>query len=305
MKLLLVDTSALFHRSRSALTRAMGEMTTSFGVPVTGTYGFCNALFSVTDKYKYDCIVPCCDKGGNFRKREGSEYKANRNKLSMEHIADMSLLVEDVLPALGFTPVGKEGFEADDIIAHISRNSRAFTEVHILTCDRDLLQLVTPRVKVLLFNSAKKMVLFDQNMVREDYGVEPDEIRFIKSLAGDASDNVKGIPGIGPKTAAKIVNESKAKTFDPLMTLYDRILFHSKVSNHSETFTGNYRLVTLENDIPDLSWFASSNPETEVVTALFEGLEFKSFLKPKRLGKILQALSRSDHEKSSSATANQ
>ena len=104
--LLLIDTNAVFCRSRSALTRTMGEMVTSAGIPTTGTYGTLNTIFSIIDKGEYDSIIPCYDAGGNFRKKLNDEYKGTREKSSVEHYADMSLLVEDVLPTLGFNPVG-------------------------------------------------------------------------------------------------------------------------------------------------------------------------------------------------------
>ena len=160
-RLLIVDCHALFHRSRSALSRAMGEMQTSLGVPTTGTYGFLNSLFSVIEQYEFDSVVPVYDAGNNWRKKEDTDYKADREKSSIAHYADMNLLIEDVLPALGFTPVGVKGYEADDVIATISRKSPAYKEIFILTCDKDLLQLVNNRVKVILFNSSKKIQLVD------------------------------------------------------------------------------------------------------------------------------------------------
>ena len=286
--LLLIDTNAVFHRSRSALTRTMGEMVTSAGIPVTGTFGTLNTIFSIIEKGDYDSVIPCYDAGGNFRKKLDEEYKGNREKSSMEHYADMSLLVQDVLPTLGFTPVGVKGWEADDIIATISRNSPAYREIHILTVDADLLQLVGNRVKVILFNSAKKVKTYGIEEVVEKFGVFPAEVKYFKALAGDSSDNVAGIKGIGPKTAVKIIEESRPNEINPEFTGADKICLHPKVAPNAATFLGNLRLVTLENDVPDLQWFASSSPIPVHVEALFEGLEFKSMLK--RKGKILQTL---------------
>jgi 5'-3' exonuclease len=286
--LLLIDTNAVFHRSRSALTRTMGEMTTSAGIPVTGTFGTLNTIFSIIEKGDYDSVIPCYDAGGNFRKKLSDDYKGNREKGSMEHYADMSLLVQDVLPTLGFTPVGVKGWEADDIIATISRNSPAYREIHILTVDADLLQLVGNRVKVILFNSAKKVKTYGIDEVVEKFGVFPAEVKYFKALAGDSSDNVAGIKGIGPKTAVKIIEESRPSEINPEFTGADRICLHPKVAPHAATFLGNLRLVTLENDVPDLNWFASSPPVPLHVETLFQGLEFKSMLK--RKGKILQTL---------------
>jgi 5'-3' exonuclease len=286
--LLLIDTNAVFCRSRSALTRTMGEMVTSAGIPVTGTFGTLNTIFSIIDKGEYDSIIPCYDAGGNFRKKLSDEYKGNREKSSMEHYADMSLLVEDVLPTLGFNPVGVKGWEADDLIATISRNSPAYREVHILTVDTDLLQLVGNRVKVILFNSVKKTKTYGIDEVAEKYGVYPTEIKYLKSLCGDSSDNVAGIKGIGPKTAVRIIEECRPSEINPEFTGADKICLHPKVAAHAATFLGNLRLITLENDVPDLKWFASSVPIPLHVEALLESLEFKSLLK--RKVKILQTL---------------
>jgi 5'-3' exonuclease len=289
-RLLIVDSNALFFRGRSALTRSMGEMSTSFGVPTTGTYAFLNALFSVIEKYSFDSVIPVYDAGNNWRKREDSDYKATREKSDIAHYADQNLLIEDVLPALGFTPVGVQGFEADDVIATISRNSPAYKEIFILTCDKDLLQLVNNQVKVILFNSAKKTQLVGIDEVLEIFGVFPSEVKYFKALAGDSSDNVAGLKGVGPKTAAKIIEESRPSEVNPEFTGADKICLHPKVRENAGTFLANLRLVTLEHDVPNVSWFASSPPSLTVVTALFESLEFKSYLKPARLNKIKKAL---------------
>lgn len=290
MKLLLVDSNALFFRSRSALTRAMGEMMTSYGMPVTGTYGFVNALLSIIEKYEIDCTVPVFDRGGNWRKVESETYKANRDSLDIAHKANMSLLLGDVLPALGFTPIGIQGFEADDILATISRSSPAYSEIFILSCDRDLFQLVTDRVKIILFNSAKKIQLIGPQEVEEYFGVPPSEVKFFKSLAGDSSDNIAGIKGIGPKTAVRIIEECRASDTNPEFSLADKICLHPKVSKSSGTFLANLRLVSLDESVPNLRWYASSAPKKEEVEFIFQQLEFKSFLKESRLKKILKTL---------------
>ena len=287
-RLLLIDCSALFHRSRSALTRTCGELTTSAGIPVTGTMGFLNALFAIMAQEEYSCVIPCAEGGNNWRKKESTAYKANREGADIAHYADQSLLLDEVLPTLGMTVAKAPGYEADDVIAHISRHSKAYEEVHILTCDKDLLQLVSNRVKVLLFSSTKKTELVDIEGVLKHFGVYPAEVKYFKALSGDSSDNVAGIPKIGPKTAVRIIEESRPTEAFPEFTGADRICLHPKVKDHAGTFLANLRLVTLENDVPELTWFASSPPAPLHVEALFEGLEFRQMLK--RKGKILQTL---------------
>lgn len=268
--------------------RTCGELTTSAGVPVTGTMGFLNALFAVMAQHEYECVIPCAEGGGNWRKKEGTEYKGTREKQDVAFYADQSLLLEEVLPTLGMNVVKVSGFEADDVIAHISRHSPAYEEIHILTCDKDLLQLVTNKVKVLLFSSSKKMELVDIDGVIKHFGVYPSEVKYFKALAGDKSDNVAGIPKVGPKTAVKIIEESRPKGEDEFLSGADRIAFHPKVKEQAAVFYANLRLVTLENDVPECNWFASTPPVPMHVEALLEGLEFKTMLK--RKVKILQTL---------------
>lgn len=278
----------------------MGEMQTSYGMPVTGTYGFLNALFSIVEKYSVDCVLPVFDRGGNWRKKEDENYKANRSSSDIAHKADISLLLEDVLPALGYSPIGVQGFEADDIIASVSRDSAAYAEVYILTCDRDLFQLVTDRVKVILFNSAKKIQLVGPAEVEEHFGVQPSEVKFFKALSGDSSDNVAGLKGVGPKTAVKIINECRTSEVNPDLSIADRICLHPKVRDNSGAFLANLRLVSLDNPVPNLKWYASSPPDREDVEMVFGQLEFNSFLKESRFKKILKALKVEERVKSSS-----
>jgi DNA polymerase-1 len=268
--------------------RGAGEFTTSAGIPVTGTMGFLNGLFAIMAQHEYDCVIPCTEGGNNWRKKEDVDYKSTRTSEGVAHYADFSLLLDEVLPTLGMNVVKKPGFEADDVIAHISRHSPAYEEIHILTCDKDLLQLVTNRVKVLLFSSTKKMELVDIDGVLRHFGVYPAEVKYFKALAGDSSDQVAGIKGVGKKTAIKVIEESRPSEVNPEFTGADRICMHPKVAPTAGTFLANLRLTTLEHDVPDLTWFASSPPIPVHVEALLEGLEFKTMLKRKQ--KIFETL---------------
>jgi len=288
-KLLLIDTNALFHRSRNAIRRGAGELTTSWGQPVSGTYGVLNSIFSILDKESYDAILPVYDAGGNFRKKESEEYKANRGPADDLFKADYSLLLEDVFPYLGFNPVGIKGYEADDVIASVARTATAFSDIDILTCDRDLLACVSNSVSVILFNSAKKVRRCGIDDVLDIYGVYPTEVRFLKALSGDASDNVAGIPRIGDKTAAKIVVESRPTEINPEFTGADKICMHPKVRDNAAIFLSNLRVITIVDDI-QVKWLANTPPRKSAVQAVFEQCEFSSFMKPPRFDKITQAL---------------
>lgn len=285
-KLLLIDGNALFHRSRNALKRGAGELKTSWGQPVTGTYGVLSTLFSILEKDDYDAVLPVFDAGGNFRKKEDTDYKANRGPSDDSFKSDITLLKDEVLFYLGFNPVSIQGVEADDVIASVAKSSVGFSHVDILTCDRDLLACVSERVTVILFNSAKKVERVDPDGVRRIYGVNPEDVPVFKALAGDSSDNIAGLKGIGAKTAALIVADSRPH--DGLTTA-DCVCLHPKVRDRAADFLANLRLTTLVDNL-DVKWFANSHPGEGVVRSVFEQSEFGSFLKEARFKKICKAL---------------
>jgi DNA polymerase-1 len=125
--------------------------------------------------------------------------------------------------------------------------------------------------------------------VLDIFGVYPAEVRYLKSLSGDASDNVTGIKGIGDKTAAKIIMESRPLGLDDGLSGADRIALHPKVRDHAHTFLSNLRVISMVDDI-DVKWFANTPPLESVVRSVFEQSEFGSFLKDARFKKICKAL---------------
>lgn len=287
-KLLLVDFYALFHRSRNALMRSTGGLSTSYGVPTTGIYGFTNNLLSAIDSEKPTHVVVCYDAGGNWRKEASAEYKANRGGGDSANWDDFRYeareVLDTVLPALGLETVGIKGYEADDSIYTLSRDAIDFDEVVIFTCDQDILQCVTDRVRVLLFNSAKKVTSMGLAEVIEKWGVVPSQIPLVKALAGDGSDNVAGIKGVGGKTAAKIVNDNHGNL--------EAILKHKKVKGFEDVVQKNLPLVTstyvAELESTDFGSFElgqGSLLETQQIFALFE---FNALLK--RITKISSTL---------------
>lgn len=287
-KLLIVDFFALLHRSRNALMKATGGLSTSDGRPTTGAYSFTNNLLSVIDSVKPSHIVVCYDAGGNWRKEASDEYKANRVREKGEEAEkfnfEAKLALDEVLPALGIEAVGVRGYEADDAIYTLSKDAVDFDEVVILTCDQDILQCVSDRVKVLLFNSAKKVSMMGLSEVQDKWGVLPPHIALVKALSGDSSDNIVGIRGIGPKTASQIVIDSYG--------VFDKVLSHPKVKEHSEKVTKNLELIkptyVTELESTDFTDFAIGNGVIEDVRNTFKSLEFNTLAK--RIKKISENL---------------
>lgn len=287
MRLLLVDFYALFHRGRNALLRSGKELTTSLGVPTTGTYGFTSNLLAQIKDLEPTHVAVCYDAGGNWRKETDETYKANREPSPEEDTFNLEarVVLDDILPAMGIPAVGVRGYEADDTIYTLSKDAVDFDDVFIFTCDQDILQCVTGRVKVRLFNSAKKVADMGPAEVQEKWGVKPQHVALVKALCGDASDNITGIRGIGQKTAAKVVCESYG--------VLDNILKHPKVEGHKEKVKANLDLIrptyVTELESTDYSDFLLGNSSLRDLKTVFEGLEFNGMLRRlKSIGKILK-----------------
>ena len=235
----------MLHRCRNALLRSGRRYTTVDGVPTTGVFSYLNAILSIIDNTKCTHVVICFDAGGNARKSEDDEYKANRKPVDPDFMSENRTLLNEAFYALGIESIGIKGYEADDILAtlaHVAQfGTDRFDEVIIATVDQDLLQCVTERTKVLLWNSAKKQAMMDVNGVVEKWSCFPDQIAYIKALSGDSSDNIKGVKGVGPKTAIKICQECQ--------WLLGDILTHPKVRDHAEKVETNLDLVRLRNCI--------------------------------------------------------
>ena len=240
-RLLLIDHSALFYRCRNALLKSGRTYSTSDGKPMAGIYGYMNSLLATIKDQQPTHVVCCYDTGQNQRKVENKDYKSNRKKNSDEFYEESRILLDEALYALGIECVGIPGYEADDCIWTLSHQARfgvsRFDEIVILTCDQDLLACVSTKCKVLLFNSAKKQTLMGVDEVIAKWGVEPEDLGWVKALSGDSSDNIKGVKGIGPKTAVRICIASE--------WIPEVILAHSKISEHEEQVRTNLELVRL------------------------------------------------------------
>jgi len=242
-RLLLVDHNALLHRCRSALLRTGRRYTTADGTPTTGVFSYLNCLLSIIKTQSPTHVVVAFDAGGNSRKEESDTYKANRKPLDPDFLIENQILKEEALYAMGIEAIGVVGYEADDILytmSHVAQfGTDRFDEVIIATVDQDLLQCVTERCAVLLWNSAKKQQMMWVPEVMEKWDCEPSDIRLVKALSGDSSDNIKGVKGVGPKTAVKLLREASWDLSEVIKT--------DKVAPHAEQVMENLDLVTLKN----------------------------------------------------------
>ncbi len=212
-KLVVIDGYSFLFRayhSMPALTRP------SDGTPVGAIYGFISMVMKVLSDMKPSHIVMVFDAGKKtFRHELYDEYKANRPPPPEDLVPQFSL-VREAARALNLDILEKDGFEADDIIATLSKMVKYHEEeVLIISSDKDLMQLVNSHVK--MYDAMKSRVIGEKE-VEEKYGVKPGKIRDLLALVGDSSDNVPGVPGIGPKTAAELLNR-----FDDIDGVYEHI----------------------------------------------------------------------------------
>ena len=200
----------------------------------------------------YDYVAVCCDSGPSFRKDIDPEYKANRDEKDQAAIGQLRD-VQERLEKDGFLLWRATGFEADDVIATAAHTA---TTVHglgvtILSADKDLMQLVSPQVVQISANSGD---YYGENEVREKFGVGPRGMRDLLALMGDSSDNIKGVPGVGAKTAAKLLNEFgdidslQRALHEPDVKLPPKL--KQKLLDNGDALDLARRLVTLRTDAP-------------------------------------------------------
>ncbi|MBQ1401053.1 MAG: DNA polymerase I, partial [Firmicutes bacterium] len=202
--IVIIDGNSLINRAYYAMQR---PMMTSEGIYTQGIFGFLNMLSKINADYEPGYMAVAFDlKAPTFRHKEYDQYKAGRKKMPPELAMQMPLL-KDVLGAMNIKMLEMEGFEADDIIGTIAvRAEEAGLEPLIITGDRDELQLATDVTRVLITKKGiSQFEIYDKQAMIDKYGFTPTQFIDFKGLMGDQSDNIPGIPGVGEKTAQKLI----------------------------------------------------------------------------------------------------
>jgi len=275
-RLILVDGSGYIFRAYYALP----PMNNSKGIPTNAVYGFCNMMLRLIEEHPHDKILIILDAGKNtFRNTLYSEYKANRSEAPEDLIPQFGI-IREAIQAFGLDVIEKKDFEADDIIASYVKygeNNKIPTTVY--SSDKDLFQLLSNNTRIM---DPMKNVEIDEARVFEKFGVGPDKITDVQALIGDSVDNIPGVPGIGPKTAAKLINEFGS--FEELLAKKDQITnerIKNLIHDHEESAKISHQLVILKNDlelpipIDQLKEFDDS-PE---LNEFFKKYEFKSLIR--------------------------
>lgn len=202
-KFVVIDGSSLLYRAFYALPL----LTTADGQYTNAIYGFANMLTKLIGDLKPDTIVIAFDKGKKtFRNELFSDYKGTRKPTPVE-LSSQIPLIHELVEVFGIQLVEKAGYEADDIIGTLAtKAAQAGDEAIIVTGDRDVLQLIGDNIKVMLTKKGiSEMQLFDEAAFKEKYGLMPKGLIDLKGLMGDSSDNIPGVPGVGEKTATKLL----------------------------------------------------------------------------------------------------
>lgn len=278
-KLLLLDCYSLAFRAFYALPE---DLMTSDGTHTNAVYGFTSMLIKLLQEQKPDLIACCVDMGAPLkRSEEYEEYKSNRSQAPETFSSQVPLIME-VLKVMAIPVFGMEGHEADDIIACIAKEAASKgMDVKIVTGDRDFFQLVDDSIHV-LYNrrGITDIVEMDPKAVEERYGVPPTKYVDLKALEGDPSDNLPGVPGVGTKTAAKLVQRYGSA---------EEVLAHAdeqtpklsqNLAAHAEQVKVNKKLARLaEVPLDDIDIEDMRMGELDVegdLKELFTSLEFRS-----------------------------
>ena len=287
-RLVIIDGNSLIFRAYYAIQR---PMITKSGQYTHGIYGFLNMLSKIQKEYEPGYIAVTFDLAApTFRHKEYAEYKATRKKMPPELAMQMEPMKE-VLRAMNIHILEKEGFEGDDIIGTLARRGeKEGLEPLIITGDRDALQLATDVTKVLITKKGiSEFELFDAAHMQEVYGMTPAQFIDYKALRGDTSDNIPGLPGVGEKTAQKLIADFE--TVDNLLDNIDKIQpakLQEKVRDNKELVILSRRLATINCEVPidfETAEFQVKEPDYEKLINLYVQLEFNSFLKKLSAGK--------------------
>ncbi|NMD72449.1 5'-3' exonuclease [Bacillus sp. DNRA2] len=206
--LMLVDGMALLFRAYFATAVTGQFMINSKGLPTNAINGFVKHFLTAVSKFKPSHVAVCWDMGSKtFRTEMFPEYKANRQEAPVELIPQFDL-VKDVVASFDIPNIGIPGFEADDCIGTIAKNMSNEANVHILTGDQDILQLLDDHIFVILLKKGfGNYLVHTKDTFFEEKGITPRQMIDLKALMGDPSDNYPGVKGIGEKTALKLLTQ--------------------------------------------------------------------------------------------------
>ncbi len=279
-KLFLIDGNAIIHRAFHALP----PFKSSKGELVNAVYGFCSMLLTILNSEKPDYIAVSFDlKGPTFRHTEYKEYKATRAK-APDGLYEQIPKIRAIVEAFSIPIYEHEGFEADDVLGTLATQAEQITDLttYIVTGDMDALQMVSEKTKVLApFKGFAQTITYDIAQVFEKCSLKPEQIPDMKGLCGDNSDNIKGVAGIGPKTACELL--TKYGTIENIYEHLEEITGKTKekLEKDKESAFFSKRLATIIKDVPvalNLASCKTHEYDRAKVLELFQDYQFRTLI---------------------------
>ena len=281
-KLLLVDGHSILNRAYYGLP----PLTAPDGTPTGAVYGFLNILLRFFNEEKPDYLAVAFDLSApTFRHKMYPDYKGTRKSMD-DDLRVQVPIIKDVLSAMDITIVTKEGFEADDIIGTLAKKNASYDlEVVIVSGDKDLLQLADDHISMMTPKTSKGVTTvthYTPEKIKEEFGVEVSEFVLLKAIMGDTSDNIPGVKGVGPKTAAPIVSEYH--TLESVIENIDNISSASvrnKMREGVDSMKMSFDLALIDTDVPldvSLEDVRVKNFNTPASFELFKKYNFKNML---------------------------
>ncbi len=277
MNLLILDGNSILNRAFYAIKL----LTTKDGRYTNAIYGFMNMLLKLEQEVKPESVAVTFDlKAPTFRHKMYADYKAGRKPMPSELAQQMPVLKE-LITALGYKIVEKEGYEADDLIGTLSLHCGEGNTAYIATGDRDSLQLIGEHVNVLLASNKMgraETALYDVAKLKEEYGVSPEQMKDIKALMGDSSDNIPGVPGVGKKTAESLIINygSLDYIYENLDSIDIKDSLRLKLSQNKELAYLSYKLGTIDRNVPmdtDINSYKKGEPDVNKAVGILTSLE--------------------------------
>ena len=281
-KIILVDGNNLLFRSYYATAYTGNFMKNSEGFPTNGIYGLVNMLNKIINEEKPEYIAVAFDVGKTFRHEKYADYKAGRSE-TPDELKMQFPVAKKIIEAMGIKYLECDGYEADDIIGTLAK--KAYDDKNfiatIVSSDKDLLQLINEEVDVKLLKT-KDYIRMNKQTFFDTYRIDPIRMIDLKALMGDSSDNIKGVKGIGEKTALKLLQE-----YGSLDNIYNNIdnikgSVKNKLIEGKDSAYESFELATIYTNVPlniDLESLKINNENTSNLIDIYNDLEFYSFLK--------------------------
>ena len=277
-KLFLIDGNSFCYRAYYAIR----DLSNSKGRATNAVYGVVTMITKLIKEQRPDLLAIAFDlKGPTFRHKKYKDYKIHRKPMPDDLVTQMPI-IKEVVSAYRIPIFELQGYEADDVIATIARNAeKKKIATFIVTGDKDALQLVGPDIKVV--NPQKDGLVYDEETVKERFGVMPSQITDLMAIMGDASDNIPGVMGIGEKGAKELIGEFK--NIENMITHLDDIKSEAKrklISANIEMARLSKELATVDINVPievDFDKLTLQAPDKKKLVEMFKELEFKSLLK--------------------------